>query len=207
MNSFNFEVVAVMPPEELVELVRQTPLLGQPETRPYADAEISIERFRLSQLYSTTRYILTDLLHVQENLRSNLLPQGYDQLDLRAGRLVLQDGTRIVRIMPPVVERYEPHSMMNYILDGGHRAQFVRQLAAQEDVADPQLTVVYVRDGISYPPYAFTNHWEEVKVVSERPADKSSWKNYRDFPNRYKLYRDYSHIIDSEPRGLDEQTN
>jgi hypothetical protein len=65
------------------------------------------------------------------------------------------------------------------------------------------MTVVFVRDGIAYPPYAFPNPREEVCVTEERPLDKSTWENYRDFAHRYNLYRDYSRITDSVPRDLE----
>lgn len=205
-SSHVFEVVEVTPWNELEGMLREVPLLGQPETRPYAEAEMSIERFRLSELLPTTKHVLEGLVAVQGLLRASLLPQGYDQLDLRAGRLVLEGKNTTVRIMPPIVERYEPEGMNKYILDGSHRAQLTRQIGLEQGVEDPELTVIYVRNGIAYPPYALTNAWEEVQVVPERSADKSLWKNYRDFPNRYNLYRDYDSIIDSKPRGLDEPT-
>ncbi len=188
-------------------MLRQVPLLGQPDTRPYANAEISLERFKLSELSSTTRYIQEDLLAVQGMLRNTLLPQGYDQLDLQAGRLTLANETSTVRLAPPIVERYEADGMHKYILDGSHRTHLARQLAGQNGIAEPELTVVYVRNGISHPPYARPNLWEEVQVMAERPANKSDWKNYRDFSNRYALYRDYDSVFDSAPRGLDDAAN
>jgi hypothetical protein len=200
-------VVGVTPWDELEGMLRDIPLLGQQDTRPYANAEISLERFKLSELSSTTRYIQEDLLAVQGMLRNTLLSQGHDQLDLRAGRLTLTNATSTVRLAPPIVERYESDGMHKYILDGSHRTQLARQLAEQSGIDEPELTVVYVRNGISYPPYARPNLWEEVHVVTERPADKSDWKNYRDFSNRYALYRDYDGVFDSGPRGLDEASN
>ena len=198
-----FQVVGHTPWDELETMLREVPLLNQPNTRPYVKASISIERFRLSELSSTTRYILEELVAVQGLIRASLLPQGYDQLDLREGGLVLDSGKGPKRIIPPIVERYEADGDSKYIIDGSHRAHLARQVGMQADQDDPELTVVYVRDGITHPPYAFTNPWEEVTAVAERPEDKALWKNYRDFDRRYELYRDYSHIYDSAPRGLD----
>ncbi len=203
MTAPQFEVVGQTPWGDLADMLREVTLLGQPETRPYADATISIERFKLSELSSTTRYVQADLLAVQGIVRASLLPQGYDQLDLREGRLILKDGENQVRIMPPVVERYEAEGMENYILDGSHRAELARRVGVEEGIEDPEITVIYVRDGIRHPPYARTNPWNEVKVVEKRPEDKSTWKNYRNFPERYALYRDYNPIVDSSPRGKD----
>lgn len=203
MATPRFEVVEVMPPDELLESLREVPLLNQPDTRPYADATLSIERFRLSELVPTTRYVQEDLLAVQGTVRASLLPQGYDQLDLRQGRLTLQGEDGVVRLAPPIVERYESDGPDKYILDGSHRAELCRGIGLGEGEEDPELTVVYVRDDISHPPYALPNRWDEVRVVPVRPADKSEWKNYRDFPNRYDLYRDYNAVFDSAPRGLD----
>lgn len=199
-----FEVVGHTPWSELEGMLREVPLLNQPETRPYASATMSIERFRLSELASTTKYVEDGLVAVQGLIRASLLSQGHNQLDLREGGIILDAGEAPKRIIPPIVERYEADGMDKYILDGSHRAQLAREAGAEEDEDDPELTVIYVRDGISHPPYALTNSWEEVHLVSERPADKSTWKNYRDFPNRYSLYRDYSDIVDSAPRGLDK---
>ncbi len=202
-ESPSFTVIGQTPWEELEPMLREVTLLGQPDTRPYANATISIERFRLSELASTTRYVEEELLSVQGLIRASLLPQGYDQLDLREGGVVIDGGEGPKRIIPPIVERFEPDGTHKYILDGSHRAQLARQVGEQAGEDDPELTVVYVRDGITHPPYARPNLWEEVKILAERPGDKSTWKNYRDFPNRYALYRDYSHIVDSAPRGLD----
>lgn len=199
-----FEVVGITPWSELEEMLREIPLYKQPDTRPYADATMSIERFRLSELASTTRYVQEDLLAAQGIVRASLLPQGFDQLDLREGRLTLQSEGRTVRIVPPIVERYESEGMAKYILDGSHRAELARRVGEEAGEEDPELTVIYVRDGISYPPYAFTNPWQEVRIVPERPADKSTWKNYRDFENRYDLYRHYDDVFDSQPRGLED---
>jgi len=203
-ESTSFDVVDVTPWSELEGMLREIPLLGQPDTRPYADATISVERFRLSELASTTRYVQEDLLAVQGLVRASLLPQGYDQLDLREGRLTLEGEGRTVRIVPPIVERYEADGEARYILDGSHRAELARRVGEEAGEADPELTVIYIRDGIAYPPYALPNGWDEVRVVPERPADKSAWKNYRDFQDRYALYRDYSGVFDSAPRGLDD---
>ncbi len=201
-----FEVVDVMPPDEMLERLRGIPLLDQPETRPYAKAEISIERFRLSELVSTTKYVQEDLLAVQAVLRqTSLLPQGYDSLDLREGRLMLEGEGQTVRLAPPVVERYESEGEYKYMLDGAHRTELARRVGQEEGDEDHELTVIFTRDGIAYPPYALPNGWDEVRVVPERPADKSEWKNYRDFSNRYALYRDYDDVFDSKPRGIDEE--
>lgn len=197
-----FEVVDVTPWDELEGMLREIPLLGQPDTRPYAHATMSIERFKLSELTSTTKYVQEDLLATQGIVRASLLPQGYDQLDLREGRLTLEGEGTTVRIAPPIVERYEQDGRHKYILDGSHRAELAQRVA-QEAGEDPELTVIFVRDGITHPPYALPNAWDEVSVVPERPADKSEWKNYRNFANRYELYRDYNAVFDSAPRGLD----
>lgn len=195
-----------MPPDEFLERLREIPLKGQPETRPYANATLSIERFRLSELVSTTKYVQEDLLAVQGLVRASLRPQGFDTLDLREGRIRYRgrDGY-IWRMAPPVVERYEPDGPHKYILDGSHRSELTWRTAREEGEEDPEITVVYVRDGIAYPPYALPNGWDEVVVVPERPDDKSQWKNYRAYANRYDLYRDYDGVFDSTPRGLDKK--
>lgn len=199
-----FKVIGQTPWSELEPMLRDIPLLNQPDTHPYANATMSIERFRLSELSSTTRYIEEGHLAVQGAIRAALLPQGYDQLDLQSGGIIVDDcGEMTQRIIPPIVERYEADGPAKYIIDGSHRAQLARQAGEEAGIEDPELTVIYVRDGIAYPPYAYTNPWQEVEVVAKRPADKSLWKNYRNFNDRYALYRDYSTIVDSAPRGLD----
>lgn len=199
------EVAEVMPSDELLDRLSEVPLLNQPETRPYANATLSIERFRLSELVPTTRYVQSDLLAVQGLVRASLLPQGFDQLDLW-GRLTLEgDDGSTVRLAPPIVERYEPEGPYKYILDGSHRTELARRAGEEAGEEDPELTVVYIRDGITHEPYALPNDWAEVRVVPKRPIDKARWKNYRDFEDRYALYRDYNDVFDSVPRGLDEE--
>ncbi len=204
MATPNFEVVGHTPWDELEGMLRDVPLLGQPDTRPYADATITVERFPLSELASTTKYVEVGLLVTQGLIRASLLPQGYDQLDLREGGIFIDGGEGPKHIIPPIVERYEAEGDTKYILDGSHRAQLARRDGEETGDEDPELTVVFVRDGITFPPYAYTNPWEQVEVVQERPEDKSTWKNYRNFENRYALYRDFSSIVDSAPRGEDK---
>ncbi len=198
-----FEVVGHTPWVDLEPMLREVPLKDEPDTRPYANATISLEQFRLSELASTTRYLLEGLVVVQGLIRASLVPQGCDQLDLREGGLILDSGQGPKRIIPPIVETYEPEGPAKYVIDGAHRVRLAQQIAEQEGVEDPEITVIYVRGGITDPPYATPNEWHEVRVAPERPADKSKWKNYRDFPNRYALYRNYNAIVESVPRGLD----
>lgn len=198
MADQQFEMVGQTPWPELEGMLRDVPLLNEPDIRPYAEATMSIERFGLYELASTTRYVQSNLVAVQGLIRASLLPLGYDQLDLSEGGIIIDGGNGPQRIIPPIVERFEEDGESKYILDGAHRAQL-----AKEVNEDPLLTVIYIRDGITHPPYAFINPWREVRLTEDRPADKSIWKNYRDFPNRYDLYRDFSQIVGSTPRGLE----
>lgn len=197
----SLEILEVTPKADLLDKVRETHLRGKPDTSPYRNAAISIERFRLSELVPTTRYIEAGLLAVQGALREQLQAQGHDQLNMHYG-LTYRTEEGVFRLAPPVVERYEHEgrTMTPYILDGSHRTQLCREVS--ED-PDPEMSFIYVRNGITDPPYSYPNGWDEVVVMDKRPDDKSTWKNYREFENRYDLYRDYNHFADSVPRGLD----
>ncbi len=196
----NFEVVHEIPFAELEEQLRGVTLLNQPDVHPYEDAIISIERFKWHDVLPTTRYIEAGLLAVQRRIRETALaPLGHDQLELEGGLIVAGGKLGQQGLIPPIVELFEDDGSIPYILDGSHRTYEGRHRLREDFLG------LFIR-GIrkDCPPYAFPNGWNEVRQVSERPQDKSTWKNYRDFGNRYALYRDYGPINGSAPRGEDQ---
>jgi hypothetical protein len=147
----------------------------------------------------TTIYVEDGLVDTQLAIRESLSLHGFDQLELDGG-LIIDGGDGPFGLIPPIVERFDIESMTPYVLDGSHRTYL-----GYSDMAHYSSFLGVFVTGIrsDCPPYAFRNRWEDVKKVPKRPEDKSKWKYYRNFEDRYRLYRDYSHIIKSEPRGLD----
>jgi hypothetical protein len=195
-----FQIAREVPFSELEQQLRDVTLLNQPDVHPYEEATISIERFEWHEVMPTARYVETGLLAVQRRIRQEALAlHGQDQLELEGGLIVVGGELGQQELIPPIVEQFDEVGPIPYILDGSHRTFDGR---ARQRESFLGLFIRGIRKDC--PPYAFPNLWNEVHEVAERPADKSTWKNYRDYDNRYALYRDYGPINGSVPRGEDK---
>lgn len=189
-----FTVIREIPFEELEDRLRAVTLRGQ-ATRPYEDAAISVERFTWDQILPTTKYVLTENLGTQRAIRDSLKPLGYDPLELRGGLIIQGSDGKTQGLIPPLVELFESEGDIPYILDGAHRTHLGRLEGRAGFLA------VFIR-GIrpDCPPYAFPNRWDEIVELQELPQDLSALKNYRNYDDRYALYRDLGPINGSVPR-------
>jgi hypothetical protein len=196
-----FEVAGEVSFAELEDRLRRVTLLGQPDILPYAYAEISIEPFTWDTVLPTSKYVLTDCLATQAAIEEVLDPLGHHPLELEKGLVIASpNGTHQV-LTPPIVEQFDGDGPQPYILDGSHRTNRGRWAGREGFLG------LFIR-GIhsDCPAYALPNPWEEVTEMEKLPqGDLSLLKNYRNYEDRYKLYRDLGPINGSLPRRPEDQ--
>lgn len=184
-------------PPELLERLRQVPLLKQPEVRLYADALISLESIHTDCLAPTQNYVwLAELKKVQE-LRWSLAEHGVDLFRLEGFvtyTVRAEDGTEEhYDVYPPIVEEsVEADGRVALLInDGMHRLY----LARLERVV-PQ--VVYVR-GVpkKYPYYAFPRPegWGGIDLLADNPDPKTYLKKCHRRRDNKRLYRDFQSVF------------
>jgi hypothetical protein len=189
------EIINFTPAGQLIEKVRKTTMLNDKTIYPYMDSKISIEDMPIEDFLPTQLYILKDHLEVQKALRESLLAKGHDTLRLY-GSIVLKNSGISIGMMPPIVE--EDHEFGPCLLDGTHRAYLAKQLGMKS------LKVLRICDiPKDLPMIALPNRWDEVIEYDIIPTDKSKKKRYRDLPNKYSYYRDFSEItgVGKDPRS------
>ena len=182
-------------PQELLERLRQVPLLHQPEIRIYDDALITLEHLHTDSLAPTQNYVwLAELKKVQE-LRWSLAEHSVDLFRLDGFVTYTVRGADGVEerydVYPPVVEEsMEADGRVALLInDGMHRLY----LARLEWVV-PQ--VVYVR-GVpkAYPYYAFPRlgGWEGIDLLPDNPDPKKYLKKCQ--RDNKRLYRDFQSVF------------
>jgi hypothetical protein len=206
MTGHDFEVVGTIPFEELEARLRAVTLLKQPDVRPYENADISLRRITRAEVDPTSRYAIKKQIEVQQAIGKSLVAQvGYDQLEMENGLIVVGGEKGRQGLIPPVVEVFEEEGVETkaYVIDGLHRVYdgFVRG----KRNSFIGVFIKGIRDDC--PPYAFRNGWDEVQEFDEKPTDEASWKAYRDFADRYVLYRDFGPINGSSPRSAEAAKN
>ena len=195
--------------QELVERLRQVPLLQQPEVRVYAGAHISLEHIHTDQLSPTQNYVwLTEFKKVQE-LRWSLAGHGVDLFRLEGFLSYTVRGAdgreESYNVYPPVVEESveADGSVALLINDGMHRLY----LARLERVV-PQ--VVYIR-GVpkEYPYYAFPRPegWAGVDLLPDNPDPGTYLKKCHRRRDNKRLYRDFQAVFANVGRSRSQLLN
>jgi hypothetical protein len=197
-----FKVVGHMPLADIETGLRAAPLLHDRNSFPFANAHISFDRVTQEDILPTSLIAVRRKLERQGVISAAIQACGLsDQYELDDGGVMLQGGPEGLKgmIPPVVVEAFDLSGTPQFgILDGIHRALdcFVVQgrkelLVARITNADPD-----------WKAYAYTNPWEEVAVVDEKPGTKREWKHYVGNPDNneeYGLYVDFGHLNGSRP--------
>ena len=189
------EIVNFIPTNQLIEKVRDTTMLNDKSIQPYKYADISVEDIPIDEFSPTQLYILRDHLEVQKELRNSLLEKDCDTLRLY-GSILLKNAGVSIWMMPPIVE--DDHEFGPCLLDGTHRAYLAKQLGMKS------LGVIRIRNtSKDMPIISLPNNWNEIVEYDTIPTDKSKKKRYREPPNKYDYYRDFSQItgIGKDPRS------
>lgn len=194
--------LAEIPAGTLLDRLRDVRLVGYPEVRPYADAQLTIEHaVATDRLAPTQRYLLTPSLRNVETLRASLLDVGVDILALGAGYELETADHLLLSVLPPIVEESVEQNGQTYwiINDGQHRVYAARQTSLP-------ITVVVAR-GVDpeFPYYAYplADGWSDVQVFDELP-DGFLKKHYRQPEGYQRLYRDFEAAFPGvQPRRRD----
>jgi hypothetical protein len=180
------EIVNFTPTDQLIEQVRNTTMLTDKSIYPYKDADISVKEMSIDDFLPTQLYILKDHLETQKELRQSILDKGHDTLRLY-GSVMLKNAGVLIGMMPPIVEN--DYEFGPCLLDGTHRAYLARQLGLKS------LGVLYISGVLRETPMiALPNQWNELIEYDTIPTDKSKKKRYRNLPDKYNYYRDFSGI-------------
>jgi hypothetical protein len=170
--SERFEVIGEISRDALLDQMRLTTLLGQPDALVYADSTITLEPIKMQRsrdpeddspwwttrdlVAPTTKYVVADHLTLQDELRDDLLGQiRRDQTHLQ-GAVLLYDNQTEERhtLIPPIVEHSEDGF---YVLDGAHRVySAIRQRKNSPYGYEPRLSVRHEEAGIS------ENEWDSM---------------------------------------------
>lgn len=190
--------------EELIEEIRNVPLLNDREIKVYSKSNITIKQFYPDELNIAKITFIKSNLDRTEKIYRELLKHNIDILQLDR-KITYQDdeGKKWVMI-PPIVElanksvRYipaegevDPKRVFNNIRipilgDGAHRGYLAMKLGCL-------LKVVFISNvDKRYPYYAYPNDWNEANLVTE--AQAQSLRKYFVWEEKYKLYRDFSSI-------------
>jgi hypothetical protein len=184
-------------PTELINFLRQVPLLKQPDVLIYEHALITLEQIHTDCLHPAQNYLWLAELKKTQELRWSLAALGVDlfRLDGYITYAVrLPDGSEVTYdLYPPIVEESieADGTLATVINDGMHRLY----LARLEWVV-PQ--VVYIR-GIpkTYPYYAFPRpqRWEGLDLLAENPDPKTYLKKCHRRRDNKHLFRDFQAVF------------
>lgn len=186
--------------QDIEQGIRQTPLLHERNgiiLHPYEHAVITLKACSYENTLPTSLYAAQDMLDVQEHIAQNIAREGYDALELEGGLIL--DSVNIkgepirLGLIPPIVEETAEDGA--YIIDGLHRT-YRGFLAGRETFM--AIHVTNIRSDC--PSYAYPNAWKDVVVYPHTPEDRALRKHYRE-GDVYALYRDFSALNGSKPRG------
>ena len=208
----NIEIINKRTIADLVRAVKDVPLLGDKNVKPYRDASVSLMRFSPEEVNPTTFYVLKKGIEFQRELREAMLAQhGIDTLELSYWLEISVNGGAPWGLTPPVVEL--THRKVHYVAeDGGvdKRGAFEIKIPIINDGAHRVWLAreekmwfagLYISGAdANHPFYAHPNNWSDVKEVDEVPKEKHLKKLYvKD--DCYSLYRDFGVLGCGAPRG------
>ena len=188
---------------ELLQRLRQVPLLKQPDIKVYDQALISLECIHTNYLSPPQNYVWLQELKKTQELRWSLRDHGVDmfRLDGFFTYTVRQPGgdEADYDLYPPIVEEsFEADGAVARIInDGMHRLYLARQ-----EWVIPQVT--YIR-GVpkAYPYYAFPRPqgWEGVELLADNPDPGRYLKKCHRQRDNKRLYRDFQAVFQNVGRS------
>jgi hypothetical protein len=181
------EIIEFTPSDKLIDQVRNVTMLADKSVYPYKKADITIEDMAIDHFLPTQLYITEDHLEFQNNLREELLKDGYDTLRLY-GSILLRNVETIIGMIPPIVE--DDHEFGPCLLDGTHRVYLARMLGIKT------LSVLHISSVLEDTPMiALPNRWDEIVKYGTMPVNDLK-KRRRELPkSKYNYYRDFSNIV------------
>jgi hypothetical protein len=189
------EIVYESSPSELIDKIKNVPLLHDENIKPYKNSKVVIKSFNINELRPATFYLLRDNINIQRYLREILLKEfNIDTFKLdRWYILKVRNKENYERSIIPIIVQLSPFSGESFIIeDGNHRAWIARE-------SEEEINAVYIENvPKEIPYYAYPNPkgWDDVKIFNDISEVKLK-KKYRieDKNERYKLYRNYDAIF------------
>ena len=103
--------------DELLKVLNNTHLRGDPSIKPYADAEISVQTTQKSAVVPTQRFVLQEQLDTIRNLHKIFAGKGIDIFN-NPGFITYTIGKENFTLTPPIIEVIENKPLL---IDGMHR--------------------------------------------------------------------------------------
>lgn len=181
-------LVNVLPVDDAFERLRNAPLeaAGDEEIFLYRYARMRIADIVPDEVNPTSLYVMRDLLETQRALREHLLAE-YEIDTLRLTKVLhLETKNGPLGMAPPVVEIYEENVRIlprpgertppdlririPILKDGIHRGFLARELGVT-------LSCVLIHGASdSVRPYAYPNHWSDVRIYDAKPEVKKYYR-------------------------------
>lgn len=176
--------IQVMSHAYLARLLSRVTLVGDPNRRPYAEADISVvaidpKQLRVVQTFLQRRKYIDFIESFPARFRGFCMPSGIS----RFGPIIVlgrdKEGEEVMaHYVPPIVEAENSHTNL---LDGIHRNFIILRAGAS-------IESVLIRGvGVELP--AVPNTWESVMVVDEKPPPEKRFFNLRE-----ELFRDLKYV-------------
>ena len=189
-QTIKIERVEVFNQDELLARIRQVTMLKDPDTRPYENAYISLEKISIQDLVPPQRYVLRENILRIRKLKWELEKHGIDIFQLNGFvRIHLEGVEEPVDLMPPVIEESIEKNgrLVPIVCDGMHRVY-----VAYLEWVIPQ--VIYVR-GIpkQLPYYAYPvpdENWENIELRDDIPG--TFIKKWHRIEDNKQLYRNFN---------------
>jgi hypothetical protein len=188
--------------DDLFERLRRVRMLKDRDTRPYAEAKLTLGRMGYDLIRPAQRYVLSDNLLKMQQLGWELARHGVDPLALSGYATIWTEGSEEpVDLLPPIVEAIKEADgrVVNIINDGMHRL-FAGRLEWREPV-------VVLVEGPSRPYYAYPipgdSPWDQVVIVEGGVVPAGLIKKWHRIPDNKRLYRDFNSAFNNVggPRG------
>lgn len=206
MSNINIVEVREFSEEELLNKIKQVPMLEDKKTFPYKDSFVFTRTLKPSELTPAQYYVSKKSLDNIIELNFALSEKGYDIFNLngylevvhgfsyvddRRHQHVIDEYT--ISILPPIVEIHMEYDQerRNIICDGMHRC-----FLAKKYFREVKCVVVDAMD-IPYYAYPLENGWDDVSF------DNWTYKKLHRIKDNKKLYRDFNSVFKngSVPRG------
>lgn len=170
-NLHAIQHIVVPTKEYLHRLLRKVPLAGDPNTRPYEQAEFELRRndpgsVGVCQTFILQRKLNALVLEFRKRFRKFTLADGFAKQNPFVA--VGKDDRGVLSLahyMPPIIEMHEHRTF----LDGTHRSALCRAVGTTA-------VAMYIRD-ITAPLPCTPLSWEKVVLVEEKPHPTDRYQN------------------------------
>lgn len=167
--------------ELFYRLIRKIPLRNECVIYPYAEAEINIfrrqpEGFHIGQTFIHAKKILSLMENLESRLFASFSNTGLSKMPASKVYGIDQERKKAIAFyIPPIAEVYSDNRNGNSValIDGVHRSYISR--AAGTTINTIHINYVSLDAPLPFDPI----HWENAKLVEEKPPIKERYVNFR----------------------------